>query len=194
MFNCKQQLFFVIIITTYCISHVGVTTLTKQNRSPPSSLWGEIKMFGICENQISKFVFLVMSSSTAGTSTSQKYPIHTATHSSPTNKSRDHFTYSEVYHCVLLPYKRKIIPEIILIFLEIKIKATHVVLIATKHKIYLILFLYISYTHSLHYLSSLSFHSYQGGWEEFMSTWLIYAVEFDCLWKERKLVPSRPVV
>lgn len=117
-------------------------------------------MFGIYENQISKFVFLVISSSTAGTSTSQKYSIHTATHSSPTNKSRGHFTYNEVYYCIFLPYKRKIIPKIILTFLEIKIKVTHVVLIATKHKIYLILFLYIPYTHSLHYLLSLSFHSY----------------------------------
>lgn len=77
-------------------------------------------MFGICENQISKFVFLVVSSSTAGTITSQKYSIHTATHSSPTKKSPDHFTYNEVCRCVILPYKRKKkIPEIILTFLEI---------------------------------------------------------------------------
>lgn len=56
--------------------------------------------------------------------------------------------------------KGKQIPEIILTVLEIKIKATHVVFIATKHKIYLIIFLYIPYAHSLHYLLSLSLHSY----------------------------------
>lgn len=101
-------------------------------------------------------MFLVLFSSTAGIITSQKYSIHWATQSSPTNKSPDHFTYNEVCHCVILLTKEKKNPWNHINFFGNQNKATHVVLIATKHKIHLIIFLYIPYAHSLHYSLSLS--------------------------------------
>lgn len=131
----------------------------------PPRMWGDIKMFGMCDNQISKFMLLMMSHSAADTNTPEKCSLHTATRDILlTNENPDPFPCNEVCHCFILSQKRNTPWSHIALFgaQNKTLLVVYVVLIATKRKIYLILFLYVLYTkapsHSLHYLLSAVIH------------------------------------